>query len=169
MGQETMGKKEKEKKKQKIRRDKEEKKEERKLNNNKGKGLDAMMAYVDDDGNITSTPPDPKKKKIINVDTIQIGVAKRAPVDPADLIRTGVVTFFNEAKGYGFITDLKSQESVFVHVNQVSETIQEKDRVVFEVEMGPKGASAINVKKEPKATTPPPAAAVVNPPATPAI
>ena len=163
MGQETMGKKEKEKKKQKIRRDKEEKKEERKLNNNKGKGLDAMMAYVDDDGNITSTPPDPRKKKVINPDTIQIGAAKREPVDPADLIRTGVVTFFNEAKGYGFITDLKSQESVFVHVNQLSEAIQEKDRVVFEVEMGPKGANAINVKKEAKPVNVPVAAPIITP------
>ncbi len=151
MGQETMGKKEKEKKKQKIRQEKQEKKEERKLNNNKGKGIDAMMAYVDDDGNITATPPDPRKKKIIDVDTIQIGVAKQAPIDPADLIRSGVVTFFNTAKGYGFITDLKSQESVFVHVNQLSEAITEKDKVTFEVEMGPKGASAVNVKKEAKA------------------
>ena len=168
MGQETMGKKEKEKKKQKIRRDKEEKKEERKLNNNKGKGLDAMMAYVDDDGNITSTPPDPRKKKIINADSIQIGVAKRAPVDPADLIRSGVVTFFNEAKGYGFITDLKSQDSVFVHVNQLSETIQEKDRVTFEVEMGPKGANAVNVKKEVKPANIPAAPTTPAAPITPA-
>ncbi len=150
MGQETMGKKDKEKKKQKIRQEKEEKREERKLNNNKGKGLDAMMAYVDDDGNITSTPPDPRKKKIIDIDTIQIGATKREPIDPAELIRSGVVTFFNTAKGYGFITDLKSQDSVFVHVNQLSESIQEKDRVIFEIEMGPKGANAVNVKKEVK-------------------
>jgi cold shock CspA family protein len=151
MSQETMGKKEKEKKKQKNRRDKEEKREERKLNNNKGKGLDAMMAYVDEDGNICTTPPDPRKKRVINPDTIQLGAAKREPIDPAELIRTGVVTFFNEAKGYGFITDLKNQESVFVHVNQLSEAIKEKDKVTFEVEMGPKGASAISVKKEVKA------------------
>jgi cold shock CspA family protein len=150
MGQETMGKKEKEKKKQKIRKDKEEKREERKLNNNKGKGLDAMMAYVDEDGNISATPPDPKKKRIINPDTIQLGAAKREPIDPAELIRTGVVTFFNEAKGYGFITDLKSQESVFVHVNQLTEAVKEKDKVTFEIEMGPKGASAVSVKKEAK-------------------
>lgn len=150
MGQETMGKKEKEKKKQKIRQEKEEKREERKLNNNKGKGLDAMMAYVDDDGNITSTPPDPRKKKVIDPDTIQIGVAKQAPPDPADLIRSGIVTFFNTAKGYGFITDLKSQANVFVHINNISEAIQERDKVTFEIEMGPKGANAINVKKETK-------------------
>ncbi len=150
MGQETMNKKEKEKKKQKNRRDKEEKREERKTNNNKGKGLDAMMAYVDENGDISSTPPDPKKKRIIDPETIQLGAAKRIPIDPAELIRTGVVTFFNDAKGYGFITDLKSQESVFVHVNQLSEAIKEKDKVTFEIEMGPKGASAVSVKKEAK-------------------
>ncbi len=145
-----MNKKEKEKKKQKNRRDKEEKREERKTNNNKGKGLDAMMAYVDENGDISSTPPDPKKKRIIDPETIQLGAAKRIPIDPAELIRTGVVTFFNDAKGYGFITDLKSQESVFVHVNQLSEAIKEKDKVTFEIEMGPKGASAVSVKKEAK-------------------
>ncbi len=147
MGQETMGKKEKEKKKAKNKRDKEERKEERKANNNKGKGLDAMMAYVDEDGNLSDTPPDPKKKKEINVDTIQLGAAKREPIDPADLIRSGVVTFFNDAKGFGFITDLKSQESVFVHINQVSEPIKERDKVTFEIEMGPKGSNAVKVKK----------------------
>jgi len=150
MGQETMGKKEKEKKKQKNKRDKEEKKEQRKTNNNKGKGLDAMMAYVDENGDISATPPDPRKKKEVNLESIQLGAAKREPIDPADLIRTGVVTFFNGAKGYGFITDLKSQESVFVHVNQLTESIQERDKVTFEIEMGPKGPSAISVKKEVK-------------------
>ena len=148
MGQETMAKKEKEKKKEKNKREKEERKQERKNNNTKGKGLDAMMAYVDDNGNITDTPPDPKKKKIIDHETIQLGAAKREPVNPADLIRKGVVTFFNTAKGYGFITDLQSQDSVFVHVNQLTESISERDKVIFEVEMGPKGASAINVKKD---------------------
>lgn len=147
MGQETMGKKEKEKKKLKNRQDKQEKKAERKLNNNKGKDLESMFAYVDDNGNLTSTPPDPKKKREISLDSIQLGAAKQIPIDPAELIRTGVVTFFNDAKGYGFITDLKSQQSVFVHANQLSEPIKEKDKVIFEIEMGPKGASAVSVKK----------------------
>jgi cold shock CspA family protein len=150
MGQETMGKKEKEKKKQKNKRDKEERKEHRKANNNKGKGLEAMMAYVDENGDLSATPPDPRKKKVVNPETIQLGATKREPIDPAELIRKGVVTFFNAAKGYGFITDLGSQESVFVHVNQLTESIQEKDKVTFEIEMGPKGASAANVKKEVK-------------------
>jgi hypothetical protein len=63
---ETFSKKEKEKKKIKKRKDKEEKKEERKAMAPKGQSLEDMFVYVDEDGNITSTPPDPKKKKIIN-------------------------------------------------------------------------------------------------------
>ncbi|MBA3828445.1 MAG: cold shock domain-containing protein [Taibaiella sp.] len=147
MGQETMGKKEKEKKKAKKRQEKEEKKQERKTNNNKGKSLDEMMAYIDEHGNISATPPDPRKKKDIKLEDIQLGAAKQEIIDPADLIRKGVVTFFNETKGYGFINDLKSQDSVFVHVNQLSETIKEGDKVTFEVEMGPKGYNAVKVKK----------------------
>ena len=146
MGQETVGKKEKEKKKAKAKQDKAQRKEERKANNNKGKGLEDMMAYVDEDGNLSSVPPDPRKKKEINLEDIQLGAAKHV-VDETEIIRTGVVTFFNEAKGYGFINDLKSQESVFVHVNQVQETIKERDKVTFETEMSPKGLSAIKVKK----------------------
>ena len=147
MGQETPGKKDKEKKKAKDRQDKAQRKEERKANNNKGKSLESMMAYVDENGNLSDVPPDPTKKKEISLDDIQLGAAKPVVIDPADIIRTGVVTFFNEAKGYGFINDLKSQGSVFVHINHVSEPIKERDKVTFETEMGPKGLNAIRVKK----------------------
>ena len=145
--QETFAKKEKEKKKLKQRQDKQEKMEERKANGKKGKSLDEMMAYIDENGNISSTPPDPRKKKVFKQEDVIIGVPKQEPVSEADLIRTGVVTFFNDAKGFGFIKDLVTQESVFVHVNQLQEQIKESDKVIFEVEMGPKGASAVNVKK----------------------
>jgi cold shock CspA family protein len=148
MGQETTGKKELEKKRQKNKRDKEDKKAQRKLNNKKGQGLDAMMAYTDENGNILSAPPDPLRKKEISLDAIQLGAAKQMPIDPAELIRDGVVTFFNEAKGYGFITDLKSQANVFVHASQLSEALKEKDKVTFEIENGPKGATAVSVKKK---------------------
>ncbi|MCW3082400.1 cold shock domain-containing protein [Segetibacter sp.] len=145
--QETFAKKEKEKKKLKQRQDKQEKMDERKANEKKGKSLDEMMAYIDENGNISSTPPDPKKKKIFKQEDMMIGVPKQEPVNEADLIRTGVVTFFNDAKGFGFIKDLVTQESVFIHVNQLQEPIKENEKVIFEVEMGPKGPSAINVKK----------------------
>lgn len=145
--QETFSKKENEKKRAKKKQDKEQKKEERKANAGKGKGLDEMMAYVDDEGNITSTPPDPtKKKKEINQEDIRIGVPRQEDMEPVDTIRKGTVTFFNDSKGFGFIKDHETQESIFVHVNSVINPIKENDKVTFEVEMGQKGPTAVRVK-----------------------
>jgi cold shock CspA family protein len=143
----TFGKKEKEKKRAKQRQDKAEKMEERKANAKKGKSLDEMMAYIDENGNISDTPPDPNKMKVFKQEDINIGVPKFEEREE-DLIRTGVVTYFNNDKGFGFINDLQTQERVFVHVNQLSEPLKEGDKLTFEVEMGPKGPSAINVKKQ---------------------
>ena len=49
--------------------------------------------------------------------------------------------------GYGFIKDLVTQENIFVHVHDLSETISENDRVTFEKAKGQKGLKAVNVKK----------------------
>lgn len=146
--QATFGKKENEKKRLKKRNDKAEKKEERQANAKKGQGLEDMLAYVDENGNITSTPPDPtKKKKEIKVEDIRIGALKQEDMEPEDPIRKGSVTFFNDSKGYGFIKDAQTQQSVFVHANSLAGiTLKEGDKVAFEVEMGQKGPSALNVK-----------------------
>ena len=144
---ETFNKKEKEKKRAKQKKDKAEKMEERKANVKKGKSLDEMMAYIDENGNISSTPPDPNKRKVFKQEDMQIGVPKHVPGEDEDPVRTGVVAFFNDDKGFGFINDLQTQERVFVHANNLSEPIKEGNRVSFEVEMGPKGPSAVNVKK----------------------
>ncbi|MEX2511657.1 MAG: cold shock domain-containing protein [Cyclobacteriaceae bacterium] len=144
---ETFNKKEKEKKRLRKKKDKVEKKEARKSSSNKGGDLDDMIAYVDEDGNITSTPPDPlQKKKKIELEDIEVSVSKQAPIDPEDLRRKGKVTFFNESKGYGFIKDLQTQDSIFVHVKSLVDDIQENDQVTFETEKTPKGLSAIDVK-----------------------
>jgi cold shock CspA family protein len=143
---ETWNKKEREKKKQQEKKEKAERKLERKENSKSGSSLDSMLAYLDENGNLSSKPPDPRKKITINVEDIVIGVPKQEPLNPEDLIRKGTVTFFNHDKGYGFIKDLETQESVFVHINSLTEAIKENNKVSFEVEMGPKGASAINVK-----------------------
>ena len=103
-----------------------------------------MMAYLDENGNITNTPPDPRKRKEINLDDIQLGAAR---VEPENVLREGVISFFNDAKGYGFITDNASRENVFVHANQLSQVVKERDKVTFERERTPKGISAVNVKK----------------------
>lgn len=144
---ETFNKKEREKKKSIKARDKKEKAEERKANSGKGKSLEDMMAYTDEFGNITSTPPDPTKRSKITAESIQISVPKAEEMAPPDVIRNGVVTFYNTSKGFGFIKDLQSQDSVFVHVNALMEAIGENDKVTFETEQGPKGLNAIKVRK----------------------
>lgn len=141
--QETWNKKENEKKKQKKKKEKEARREERKAN---PKGSSFEIAYVDEFGNFSSTPPDPSTKSKINEADIQVSVPRHAAPTAADLVRKGIVTFFNDSKGYGFIKDLETQESVFVHINNVSEPIKENNKVSFEVEMGPKGPSAVKVK-----------------------
>lgn len=143
---ETWSKKEREKKKQQQKKEKAERKQERKEHAKDGKSFDDMLAYMDENGNLTSKPPDPSKRTEVKLEDIEIGVPKHLPPDPSELIRKGIVTFFNHTKGYGFIKDMVTQESVFVHINALTEEIKENNRVTFEVEMGPKGANAVRVK-----------------------
>ncbi|MCC8426332.1 cold-shock protein [Mucilaginibacter sp. UR6-11] len=141
----TFSKKEKEKKRLKKSQDKREKAEQRKSTFVKGKTLEDMMAYIDEHGNITSTPPDPARKLKVNSADIQIAVPKQEDI-VMEIVRTGIVGFFNEAKGYGFIKDLQTQESIFVHVNNLTEPIKENNKVTFEIEPGLKGPTAVKVK-----------------------
>jgi len=157
--QTSFGKKENEKKRLQKRNDKEEKRKERQANAVSGQGLEEMLAYVDENGNITSTPPDPtRKRKEIALESIQTSVPKQEDREPEDALRTGTVSFFNDSKGYGFIRDAASQESIFVHANNLGGlTITEGNKVTFEVEPGMKGPTAVRVKM---ANTAPPAPAL---------
>ena len=58
----------------------------------------------------------------------------------------GTVKFFNNAKGFGFIAPDDGSKDVFVHANGLTDEIREGDKVTFDVEEGPKGLNAINVK-----------------------
>jgi cold shock CspA family protein len=142
--QQTFNKKELEKKRQQKKKEKQARREERKAN--KGSSdLDAMMAYVDEFGNITDTPPDPnQKKKEIKAKDIEIGVPKQEKEDE-DVERRGRVTFFNDSKGYGFIKQDGTQDSFFVHVHGTKEPIQEGDKVSFKLEQGERGMNAVEV------------------------
>lgn len=135
-----------EKKKEKKRKEKQQRKEERKAMADQSKDFDDMIAYVDEFGNITDTPPDPLDKEKVNIDDIEISVPKKEAVDPADLIRHGVVAHFNQSKGYGFIKDTQTQESIFFHVNGLIDSVAEMNKVTFETEMGPKGLNAIQIR-----------------------
>lgn len=145
--QQSFNKKEREKKRRKRKQEKKERREQRKLERaeNGAKTFEEMLSYVDENGNLTSTPPDPAKKKKVKVEDIVLGVPPKDDT-PMDTIRKGQVKFFNDEKGYGFIIDAETKESVFVHVNNTNDPIGENDKVIFEIEMGPKGPNAINVK-----------------------
>jgi CspA family cold shock protein len=62
-------------------------------------------------------------------------------------MKNGVVKFFNEAKGFGFIKEDESQKEIFVHVTGLIHEIRENDRVSFDVQEGKKGLNAANVKR----------------------
>ena len=104
-----------------------------------------MIAYVDEHGNISSEPPDPSKKEEIKAEDIQIGVPDRKSSADYDPIRKGVVSFFNDSKGYGFIKDSDTKESIFVHANNLVDEIKEGNLVSFEVEKGQRGPTAVKV------------------------
>jgi CspA family cold shock protein len=61
------------------------------------------------------------------------------------IMKEGTVKFFNNAKGFGFITVKDSEEEIFVHTSNLIDQIKENDNVTFDVEKGEKGLSAIKV------------------------
>jgi cold shock CspA family protein len=143
--QETYNKKEVRNKKEKKRKDKEKKRLDRKANSKGSSGFDDMIAYVDENGRISSTPPLQKNTEI-DPDDIEVAVPRRQPGEKENPIRKGVVTFFDDSKGFGFIKDIANQNSIFVHANGLIDRIKEKDKVEFLIEPGNRGPMATNVK-----------------------
>ena len=143
--QETFGKKEVRTRKEKKRKEKEQKRAKKK-NEGKKTSFDDMIAYVDEFGKISSVPPDPDKKTIIAAESIELKITKNKPDSASGFLRKGVVTFYNDSKGFGFIRDLESNERVFVHANNLQEPIKENNIVVFETGRSPRGATGMNVR-----------------------
>ncbi|MBN1925832.1 MAG: cold shock domain-containing protein [Prolixibacteraceae bacterium] len=143
--QETFNKKEVRNKKEKKRKEKVLKKQARKEKEKKS-SLDDMIAYVDENGIITSTRPDPDKRTKVDASEIETSIPKGLISSQRTNEHTGTVTFFNESKGFGFIRDKDTGQSVFVHASNMLEPVIENDLVVFETTKGPKGLTAVNVK-----------------------
>jgi cold shock CspA family protein len=137
---------EKEKKKKQTHKEKEERKALRKTNSNKGKGFDSMIAYVDHNGQLSDTPPDPKLKVEVRAEEILLG-ARSFIREEVQTQRTGRVAIYNTDRKFGFIKDSVTQERIFFHIADTSGEIREGDTVNYEIVRGPKGLSAARVIK----------------------
>jgi len=145
--QQSFSKSEREKKRLKKREEKRKKMEARKIEAKESGKKGIQFAYVDHNGQLTDTQPDPSKKIKIKAKSIEIGIPKREDETEAfDPIRKGTVTFFNRSKGFGFIIDSETQEKHFTHISSLIDEISENNKVSFELEKGQKGMNAINVK-----------------------
>jgi len=146
--QQTFNKSEKEKKRLKKREDKRKKMEARKAEAKESGKKGIEFAYVDYNGNLTDTPPDPALKAEIDVEDISISIPKLGEGDREafDPVRKGSVSFFDTSKGFGFIIDAENQEKYFTHVSGLIDEISENDKVTFELEKGMKGLNAVRVK-----------------------
>lgn len=60
----------------------------------------------------------------------------------------GTIKFFNETKGFGFISQSDGGEDIFVHTTGLIDSVREGDEVTFEIEQGKKGAIATNVRRK---------------------
>jgi cold shock CspA family protein len=144
---ETFNKKEKEKKRLAAKKEKAEKMQQRKANASKGQDLQDMMAYIDEYGNLSSKPPDPQKKQFFKADDIIIGSNRQGVTNVDEKVRKGIVINFNEDKGYGFIRDIVTNESLFVHAKSLEEPVKGNSKVTFEIGKSEKGRMAISVKR----------------------
>src|SRR5690606_38421488 len=146
--QQTFNKSEKEKKRLKKREDKRKKMEARKLDKETGGNEGIQFAYVDYNGNLTDTPPDPSLRIKVDAESIEIGIPKKEIGDEEEpAAKEGKVSFFDTSKGFGFIIDSINQEKYFVHVSGILQPIAENDKVTYELERGQKGMNAVRVKK----------------------
>lgn len=145
--QQTYNKSEKEKKRIKKREEKKKKMEARKLAKEESGKKGIEFAYVDHEGNLTDTPPDPSKKIKVKAKSIEVSIPKTLEGDKVkfDPIRNGTVSFFDTSKGFGFIIDAENQEKYFTHVSGLIDAIAENDKVSFELEKGQKGMNAVKV------------------------
>ncbi len=138
----SFNKKELEKKKEQKRKEKQLRKEERKASGSRS--FDDMIAYVDENGMITDTPPDPDRKQEVELDDIVVSTPKKEEVEETPILK-GRVEYFNSSKGYGFIKNLANAEKYFFHVSNAPANITEGNIVTFELERGEKGMNAVRI------------------------
>lgn len=132
-----------EKQKQSKRLEKQKRKEERKASGGSG-SFEDMIAYVDENGMITDTPPDISKKQEIDIEDILISIPKKEEEEETAL--KGRVEFFNPDKGFGFIKPINSGDKYFFHISNAPASIDEGNIVTFELERGQRGMNAVRIE-----------------------
>lgn len=138
----TSGKREREKLKQTKRQDKQKKKEERLSGGSRS--FEDMLAYVDENGLLHTTPLDVKPKEEIDASLIEVSVPRQAEIEDEEPL-SGRVEYFTSSKGYGFIKDAASGEKYFFHVTNAPAGITEGDKVTYELERGTRGMNAVRI------------------------
>ena len=139
----SFGKRENEKKKQARRVEKQNRKEERK-SSGKAASFEDMIAYVDENGVLHTTPPEVGEREEIDASQIEVSVPRRS--EPEEIVPfEGRVEYFDAAKGYGFIRNSDNGEKYFFHITQAPAAIAEGNRVTFELERGTRGMNAVRV------------------------
>ena len=139
----SFGKRENEKKKQARRVEKQNRKEERK-SSGKATSFEDMIAYVDENGVLHTTPPEVGEREEIDASQIEVSVPRRS--EPEEIVPfEGRVEYFDAAKGYGFIRNSDNGEKYFFHITQAPAAIAEGNRVTFELERGTRGMNAVRV------------------------
>jgi cold shock CspA family protein len=139
----SFNKRELEKKKEQKRQEKQKRKEERKASGGSA-SFEDMIAYVDENGVITDTPPDLASKQKIEIEDIAISTPKKEDI-VEDPVLNGRVEYFNTDKGYGFIRHIGSADKYFFHISSAPAFITEGNKVTFELERGQKGMNAVKV------------------------
>jgi cold shock CspA family protein len=136
----TTTKREREKLKQEKRLEKQKRKELRRSNGTSS--FEDMIAYVDENGMLHSTPQETEKKEV-ELSDIEVSVPKQQEVEVEPF--TGSVEYFDSAKGFGFIKDSKTVEKFFFHISNAPANIAEGDKVTFEKERGKRGMNAVHI------------------------
>lgn len=147
--QETYNKKERTKKRLQRRKEKELRRDEKRLEGPaEPKGLDDMLAYVDENGNISLTPPDPKKMKKVVAEEILVSTPKDSELEGANEPTRGEIIHFDSSKGYGFISDSMTKERIFYHISAiVGQELEVGDKVEYAAIKTPRGFQAETLKK----------------------
>lgn len=139
---ESFTKKEYTKKKIKKSQEKQLRREDRKENNNRGKSFEDMIVYVDVNGHFTAVPPHLQNR---DADLAKAKKAQESAARHNDDF-TGIVNYISD-KGFGFITEDKTGESVFFHIGELTQTFEKNNKVTYKKELGAKGYQAVDLKK----------------------